>query len=283
MPTPLLIICIVLAAFAILIIFALSLKGTLTIIYNEEFSIYFSILFFKFKLFPFKEKRKKHRVRHISRRRAAKIKKKYADRPSDFLETVANFIKKFKGKKTKDTKKQPKKEGTKQQEGKKDTSSFRLNANDVSGILDILSLTVELVALTVKRFSKRLRIKAALLKITVASPDAATTAIAYGAVTQAVNVLLPLLREIKNFTMPSRKNFDIGYDFTADKPKIDMKLSFSLRVWHLLDIPFPAIKRTIPEIPKYIEQIISIINRSAQQNADSSKNENNKNNINQKS
>ena len=81
-----------------------------------------------------------------------------------------------------------------------------------------------------------MRIKVARFKIKIATEDAALTAVTYGAVSQIINVLLPILSTVKNFDLPKRKNFDISADFTTTTPEIDVKVSFSLRVWHFADI-----------------------------------------------
>ena len=256
MPNPLLIVAIILAAIPLLIAFILSIKGTITIAYDEEFSVSIGIMFLHFKIYPFKEKRKKHRVRRISKRRAAKIKKKYGKKKKDFLETAADFIKKRIKKKKEAAEVPEEKPEEKTEEKTSDKPKRKLTGEDVSSILDILRLTIELAAITVKRFSKRLTIKVSRLKVTVASQDAATTAIAYGAVTQTINVLLPLLSEVKNFKMPSPKNLSVAADFVSEKPTISMKISFSLRVWHLLDIPLPALIKFFCEIPKYIDRYL---------------------------
>ena len=108
-------------------------------------------------------------------------------------------------------------------------------------ILDILSLVRSLVAIIVRKFFKHLRIKVARLKIKVATPDAASTAVAYGAITGAVNLLLPVLEQVKNFKLPDPKDFSIEADFLGDSIELDLSLSFSLRVWHVFDIAFGAL------------------------------------------
>lgn len=260
MPPPVIIILAVLAALAALTVFILSLRGTLTFAYDGEFKIFFRVLFFKFRIFPFKEKRTKHRVHSMGRWRAKRIRKlvqKREERRSKF--NIVNLIRDALTKKDVKEDTAEKKQSKKPEEPKKKGLDFRITADDVSTVLDVLGLTAELAALTVKQFSKRLRIKIARLKVKIASPDAALTAVAYGAATQTVNILLPILDDVKNFDLPKRKNFDVVADFTSTEPEIDMEISFSLRVWHLFDIPIPAITHAVPRLPKYVDKVLDKI------------------------
>lgn len=272
---PFIIIGAILLLMLLFAVFALSLRGTLTIAYDGEFKVFFKVLFIKIKIFPFKEKRQKHRVRHMSRRRAARIRKQVEKREALKKKySIKNIIRDALTKKDADKPEKKKKAEIQTAAKKKASPNIKITADDVSTVLDILRLTVELVALTVKQFAKRLRVKVARLKVKVATPDAAVTAVAYGAVTQTVNILLPILREVKNFDLPKQKNFDVTADFTTDKPDIDMELSFSLRVWHLIDIPLPAIEKAIPRLPKYIDKVLEKIKEIKGEEKEDADNEN---------
>ena len=209
---------IIIGCILLFFIFLLSLKATITIAYSEELTLFVKVLFFKIKILPKKEKRGPF---SMSAAKAARIRKKAEKKAA----------KKKQAKKEKEYKKAQQKE----QEKEKDKKS-------ISDILDIISLIRKLVAEVIRRFFKHLRIDVARLKIKVATGDAASTAIAYGAVTQSVNLLLPVLEEVKNFKLPKMQELDIYADFTADTPTADIMLSFSLRVWHVFDVAFGALK-----------------------------------------
>ena len=151
----------------------------------------------------------------------------------------AEKIRKKKAAKAQKKRKKTAKRGEEHKPQKKEKKS-------ISEILDVVSLVTDLTGVVVTRFTKRLRIKVARMKIVVATDDAATTAIAYGAITQSINLLLPILSDVKNFDLPkNEKNFDVRADFTSDTPSADIKISFSLRVWHLFDIALGALKKFI--------------------------------------
>ena len=94
-------------------------------------------------------------------------------------------------------------------------------------------------------FFGHLKIKIARIRLTIATGDAASTAIAYGAVTQAINVLFPILDQIKTLKTPQNKDIDIRADFCSDESEIEIEISFSLRVWHLFHVAFAALGKLI--------------------------------------
>lgn len=205
----------------ILLFFALllSLKATVTVEYNGEVALFVRVLFVRLRLFPKKEKKHPHSMSERKARRIkASLEKKKAKKQA----------KKEKKKAEKKEKEAIKKQGKKQK-------------RSVSEILDIISLVAALVGTVTKKFFGHLKIKLARIHLTVGTGDAAATAIAYGAITQAVNVLFPLIEDIPTVTLPKAKDISVNADFTAEECEIDLKICFSLRVWHLLHVGFAAL------------------------------------------
>ena len=108
-------------------------------------------------------------------------------------------------------------------------------------LLDLLNMITDLVKVVVSRFFRHLRIRVAKIHITVATGDAATTAIGYGAVTQAINVLFPLLESVRNFPKLRKADIAIRADFEKEEPETDIRLAFSIRIWQILHIAFGAL------------------------------------------
>ena len=206
-------------AIALFWLFLLSLKVTLTISYREKLTLIAKVLCFKIPLYPAKEKKGPH---SMSAAKAERIRKKAAKKRAK--KRAADEKKKAE----KEAKAAEKQAGTKQKKS-------------MAEILDTLGLVCQLASTIIRRFVKHLRIDVARLKIKVATGDAAVTAVAYGAVTQLVNVLLPILEEVKNFKLPKETDLDIQADFLSERPEADIELSFSLRVWHVLDIALHAL------------------------------------------
>ena len=197
--------------FSIIVLLALllSLKITLRITYEDSLRVYLKVFFVKTRLYPSKKKEKKY-PHSMSKRKARKIK--------DSLQ-----------KKSKPKKKKKKEEK-------------HIEKND---LISIVSITTNFVKNFISTFTRAVRIKFSRMHITVASEDAATTAILYGAITQSVNVLFPLIDNIKNVKkLPSGKELSVRADFLADKPTVDIDINLYVRVGGALKALFSAGIRT---------------------------------------
>ena len=202
-------------------VFLFSLKATVTVIYDGEVALLVRVLFIKIKILPSKEKK---RPRSMSAKKAAKLEAKL----------LAKEKKKRAKKAQKKKEKAEKKEAVKRGETKKKKMS-------PDEILDIIHLVTALLKKIVGNFWKHLRIKVARIRINIGTGDAATTAIVYGAATQAINAIFPLLDRTKQVKVPKSREVYVNADFTAEETEMDIKISFSLRVWHLFHVLFSAI------------------------------------------
>ena len=127
----------------------------------------------------------------------------------------------------------------------KEKAKAEKKKKSLSESISDVKLITDIVLAVLKKFFGHLQIKMSRIKIVVASGDAATTAIAYGAVTQSLNILLPALESVKNFKRLKKTEIDVRADFLADSPTFDVKISFSLRVWHIFDVAIAALVRFI--------------------------------------
>ena len=174
----------------------LSLKITLRITYKDAFKISLKVLFFKKRLYPSKKKEKKY-PHSMSKRKAQKIKESLQK------------------------KKKPKKE-------KKKKKEKELEKPD---LVSMVSIITSFIKHFIKLFTGSVRIKLSRMHLTVASEDAATTAVTYGAVSQSVNILFPLINSIKNVKkLPSGKNLSVRADFLSDTPSADVDIILYVRV-----------------------------------------------------
>lgn len=100
---------------------------------------------------------------------------------------------------------------------------------------DNLTLARALVAALVRKTSKHLRLTAARLHIRVATGDAATTAVLYGAVSASLAYLLAALDRVTDLrTKPH--DVSVYADYLTERSHVDVKLVFSLRVWGALSL-----------------------------------------------
>ena len=90
----------------------------------------------------------------------------------------------------------------------------------------------------VGRFAKHLRIRIARLHIGVATGDAASTAILYGAIAPSVACIAALLDSTSTLRHPAKTDVDIHADYLSEKMVIDIEIGFSICVWQLFDILF---------------------------------------------
>ena len=97
-----------------------------------------------------------------------------------------------------------------------------------------IEMIKDLVAVFVGRFAKHLRIRIARLHIGVATGDAATTAILYGAASAAVAALTETLYLATRTTFPAPENGGVYADFTGSSSRVDIDIVLSMRVYGIL-------------------------------------------------
>lgn len=192
--------------------FLLSLRGTLTVSYKEKLTLTLRVLFVKVRLYPKKDKTKK--ARSMSAKKAERIEKKIKTKSKKKL---------FGG------------------VGKKKDDSQKDEKKSIGEILETLQLSLTLIKTVLGKFFGHLRVRVAKFNIKVATADAATTAVAYGAVCQVVSTIIAVLEQAKNINGLSRKEINIESDFVNDTPTADIKVSFSIRVWQILHVALSAL------------------------------------------
>ncbi len=87
-----------------------------------------------------------------------------------------------------------------------------------------------------ERFLKYFRMDVRRLRITVATGDAAETAVLYGVVSQSLAYLLAFLDRHTNFHPSYRADIGVYADFIGQKSTADCDLTFSLRVYQLIHL-----------------------------------------------
>ncbi len=203
------------AAFLILL---LSLNVSLILQYREKIEISLSLPGIRIPLYPQKEKKVKisdYSLRSIEKRKRKEQKK---------------ALKKTK-KKTKTataSKEQPKKRSVSQN----------------------LRIIRALAAPLSKRFFGHLRLKTSCIRISVATGDAASTAILFGVVNQSVVYLLEILDSFGSLHKSGRDRISVTPDYTSSKTTAYIKLVFSLRTHRIFDILFQTLKLYLMEKSK---------------------------------
>ena len=199
---------IILGSILLLLALIIVLPLTATVVYDNELRIYARALFVRIKILP--RKKKKHGPHSMSRRKAQKI-----------LDAIEK--KKLK-KKKKAADKKAKKELKEQKKGKK----------SLSDVLGTVSEITSLASGVLGRFGRHFHVRISRLQINVATPDAAQTAIAYGAIEAALTQLYATLGQSKNFKLPKDKNFFVRADFASEEMSARIKIHFSFSIFSLI-------------------------------------------------
>ena len=118
------------------------------------------------------------------------------------------------------------------------TQSTATTPSEKRGLLENLGFLREIVTMLLGKSAKHIRLRASRIIITVATDDAAKTAILFGAVNQAVVALIELLDQAKKWHRLRDSEISVKADFTAEKSTADISITLSLRVWQMLSILF---------------------------------------------
>ena len=173
------ILCGVILFFALL----LSLKANVRLEFKDSLTLSISVLFIKINISPAKKKPINYKE-YTYEKHQKRLRKKYQA-----------YLKKLEKKRIKSEKKAQKKAERKAETAEQ--KKARKNAPKRS-VADWIDIAVGVLAMFFNKFFRHLHIKVARLKVNVATGDAASTAIAYGAIVQSVAYLIEMLDRITN-------------------------------------------------------------------------------------
>lgn len=152
-------------------------------------------------------------------------------------------IKKFRKRLAKseaEDKKKSNKKKTKAQPKHKKIGASQSKSSDTGDserdIMGLLSKLLEVVRVFASRFGHHLHIKVKRLVIIIATPDAAQTAVLYGAVCGAVQCLMELLYNTMHVKLPKNDDIRVEPDFLSEKITAEADITFSFRLYQALDI-----------------------------------------------
>ena len=209
----------VLGSILLFFVLLLSLPITLTLTYRESVELRVKLLFFRVLRIP--RGQRKRGPRSMSAKKAKRIQEKRSQKQQKKADAA--------------------KQKRQAKEAKKKAKKAKKKKERMPEILDLLRLITELIGVVVKKLLKSVRIHLKRLKVTVATEDAASTAVAYGAVTGILSTLLPLIQSVKHVTFPREKDLAVDIDFLSDSPSMDLELSLTLRVGHILGLAIGAL------------------------------------------
>ena len=199
----------ILAIITIVIALAMLTRVRLIIEADITARVYLKILFYTYCIYPKNKKKLKisdYSTKNLQKRANAKNAK----------------LQKKKNKATKQTKK-----------AKESEKKEKLSLADIS---ELVSLVYKLAQRFFSKFSGHLRLDLSRVYINVASDDAAKTALAYGAVSSGVAMLVEFLDNTLNSKQNQARDIRIAADFLSESSSVDISISASLRIWQAVDI-----------------------------------------------
>ena len=152
-----------------------------------------------------------------------------------YLRILFIKIRLFPSKKKKfDPKKHERKQNKKANKPKVVLKELNANSDQELGVLDKINSFKDMISVIFKAFGKYLHVKLAKIHITVATGDAAQTAILYGAVSGAVACIIEIIDNITNLKKIKSSSVLIAPDFVSQKSEVKINITLSLSVYGAL-------------------------------------------------
>ena len=226
---------------ALLIVFLiLFLKIKVIIEYRDEVALTVSIYGLPIRILPMK----KRHVKPMSPQKAEKIRIRREKEAALKARKKAERRRKRAEKKRKAAERKRRERSS--PDAKRRAKAARKRKKEQSATLEEnLDLIKRVVSFFFSRLFRHLRIDVTRIRIIVGSDEAAKTAITYGIVVQAVAYILALLDKVSNVRGLARRDVYVDADFLSEETKVDVKIAFSIRLWHILHLAFGSLRRLI--------------------------------------
>lgn len=226
--------------FLLVLFVILMLKVQIIIEYNTDVALTVKIYGIPLRILP----AKKRRVKPMTAKEAEKIRKK-REKAAEQKRQKAKAKAKSKAEKKRKAAEKKEREKNDPEARRKALEAKRKKKEESATLEENLDLVKKIVAFFFSRFFRHLRIDLARLHLIVASDEAAKTAMMYGVAVQAVAYVLAFLDKYANFHGLSKRDVYVDADFLSEELKIDVKIAFSIRLWHIFHLAFGALGRLI--------------------------------------
>lgn len=219
-------------------IFTLKIKVILIMPSPDDVSLTVKICGIPIRILPAKEKKVKlsrYSKKEMEKRRLAEIEKA---RKKVKKKEEKKRKKEEKKRKEKEKLEKLRKEGKLPPDDKKKEKPYDPTAIT---LVDNINAATAAIGKFFVRFGRRFRIDVSRIIITIATGDAASTAIMYGAAVPAVMALIALLEKITDLRGIDKADIHLRCDYLAQKTTVDVHVAFSMRPYHLFDMLFSAL------------------------------------------
>ncbi len=172
--------------------------------YTDTLQVHLSFWCFRFRLLP--KKKKKPRIKDYSTKHLLKLKRKRRQRAGT---------------------------GGKQRASKDQTGQSFPTPSELTALVKELYETFQAIP---KQLIRYLKWRCAVLRLTVGSDDAATTALLVGGLTEGVRGIEAFLTEQFHYQRTGRAEFAVLPDFTRTTCQAEVEMEFRLRVWQVVSL-----------------------------------------------
>lgn len=114
---------------------------------------------------------------------------------------------------------------------------------DSPSLLDKLNSIREIISIFFDAFKSHLHVKLTKIHVSVATDDAAKTAILYGAVSTAVACIVDLIDDITNLKPPKDSSIFVEPDFLSSKTDIDLNITLYVSVLGAINVLMKSLIR----------------------------------------
>ncbi len=118
---------------------------------------------------------------------------------------------------------------------------------DIPGLIKKLT---RVASAFLRCFGKHLRVDVKRLVLIIATGEAASTAVLWGGVIGAVQLLLAVLGEAGTLHFSSRADIRVEADYLGEKPQAEVDIGFSFRLWHIFHMAFAALFAFLKKDPE---------------------------------
>ena len=209
-----------------------SIKARVKLEFNEELRVTVQILCFNIVVSPPKEKKPVNIGDYSFKKHQKRLRSNYQ-----------SYLKKQEKKEKKKIKKAEAK--AKKAEQKKLDKKNKVKKPPSRSVVDWVNIAGAVIGALFSKFAKKLHIKVARLNIKVATGDAATTAIVYGAAVQSVAYIIEILQRITNIDGLKNAEISVTPDYLSEETSLDLCFVFSLRIRHVFEILFGTLGKAI--------------------------------------
>lgn len=225
----------------LLVLFVIAmLKVQVIIEYKDDVALTLKIYGLPIRILPIKKRRvPPMTAKEAERIRRSRVKAEEQQRAKAKAKAKAKAEKKKKAAEKKEKEKKDPEARRKALEAKKKKKA------ESATLEENLDLVKKIVSFFFSRFIRHFRIDLTRIHIVIGTDEAAKTAMLYGVAVQAVAYILAFLNKFTNFHGLEKQDVYVDTDFLSEEIKIDLKIAFSLRLWHIFHLAFGALGRLI--------------------------------------